>query len=301
MNKVISRLLVFFVGVPLVLGFVWLPYFNHLAFHLLVCAASIIASCELHDILSHNISLPPKPFVAVMSALVPVAALLQALFAEGSDFLVSGLDYFTGGLDFLTAVLIFVFIIILVYEVFSAKTFEHSNHRMTGTCFIVLYSGYLVTFLSRLTVARVNGQDASTPFLILFLLMVFLCDSLAWLFGVLLGKNNRGFVKASPNKSIAGFIGGFVGSVAAAVLAYFVWPSLFKNSLIALIVTAVFSAFAAILGDLVESIFKRSAGVKDSGTIVPGRGGLLDSIDSILLAAPLFYLLVSIFFGPFDA
>jgi len=294
MNKVLSRLLVFFVGVPLVLGFVWLPYYNHLVLHLIICAASVIASCELHNIFSHNIELPPKPFIAVLTALLPLAALFQAVFPNA-------ITIFSDGIDFLTCVLIFVFVVILLYEVFSAKSFEHSNQRFAGASFIVLYAGYLVTYISRLTVITVKGQNASTAFIILFLLMVFLCDSLAWLFGVLFGKNNRGFVKASPNKSIAGFIGGFIGSIASAVLAYFVWPSLFDNSLVALIVTAFFTAFAAILGDLVESIFKRSAGVKDSGMIIPGRGGLLDSIDSILLAAPLFYLLASIFFGPFNA
>ncbi|MCI7397280.1 MAG: phosphatidate cytidylyltransferase, partial [Spirochaetia bacterium] len=65
-------------------------------------------------------------------------------------------------------------------------------------------------------------------------------------------------------------------------------------------VTGILIAFSSIVGDLAESVFKRSADVKDSGHIIPGRGGVLDSIDSIVMSAPVFYLLFSIFFGPFN-
>lgn len=59
-------------------------------------------------------------------------------------------------------------------------------------------------------------------------------------------------------------------------------------------------ALSSIVGDLTESVLKRSSGIKDSGKIIPGRGGILDSIDSIVVSAPIFYLLVSILFGPFN-
>ena len=57
------------------------------------------------------------------------------------------------------------------------------------------------------------------------------------------------------------------------------------------------TATAAIVGDIIESVFKRSTGTKDSGSIIPGRGGVLDSIDSILLAAPIYYILSEYIFG----
>ena len=114
---------------------------------------------------------------------------------------------------------------------------------------------------------------------------------------MLLGKNNRGVVAASPNKSVAGFAGGYVGCILASLIAQAALPHIFSGSLWKSIVFGVLVASAAIVGDLVESVFKRSAGVKDSGVIMPGRGGVLDSIDSLLFAAPVFYLSLLMLYG----
>ena len=122
-------------------------------------------------------------------------------------------------------------------------------------------------------------------------------DSIAWLFGILLGKNNRGIFKASPNKSIAGFIGAFIGSIATGILCFYIWRDIYTGSIIKMILISIFCTISSIVGDLAESVLKRSTGVKDSGSIIPGRGGVLDSIDSIVMTAPLFYGLIIIFYG----
>jgi phosphatidate cytidylyltransferase len=109
-----------------------------------------------------------------------------------------------------------------------------------------------------------------------------------------LGKGNRNLLAVSPNKSIAGFIGGtascmligvaFVLAIPA-MSAMFTW---WEAMVIALVISVVSN-----IGDLVESTFKRGAKVKDSGTIIFGRGGILDSIDSLLASAPFFVVLVA--------
>ena len=123
------------------------------------------------------------------------------------------------------------------------------------------------------------------------MILVFISDSAAWLFGMLFGKNNRGLIAASPNKSIAGFIGAYLGSIGIAILIKFtLWKEIFGElSLIKLILLAICVTTTSIIGDLAESVFKRSSGCKDSGNIILGRGGALDSIDSLLASPHLFF------------
>jgi len=138
--------------------------------------------------------------------------------------------------------------------------------------------------------------------ILLFLFITFGSDSIAWLMGSLLGKNNRGIIPASPNKSIAGFIGGILGSIIIAVVAALFFPSVFSgndhasNLILPAILLGFCTGIAGMLGDLAESAIKRSCDFKDSGNLMLGRGGILDSIDSIAAAAPVFYMLYRFFF-----
>ena len=117
-----------------------------------------------------------------------------------------------------------------------------------------------------------------------------MCDSAAWFFGILFGNKTRGYFKASPNKSLTGFVGGIAGSIASGLLFTYIFKDIFCVEIYKIVITGFFTALAAIIGDLIESVFKRNLQVKDSGTIIPGRGGILDSIDSIIIAAPVFYI-----------
>ena len=79
-------------------------------------------------------------------------------------------------------------------------------------------------------------------------------------------------------------------SIAAGIAARHFFPDVFEGHIIKAVCLGFFTASASILGDLAESVFKRSAGFKDSGRVMPGRGGMLDSIDSLLMAAPVYYI-----------
>lgn len=276
-SKLVQRLLVFFVGVPFVIGLVCLQQYHHLALHLALMVASVGAALELHAIFSNAFSLQNKFFIAFLALLVPLMACLCAVF----ELPIKLIDF----------VFIVTVLLTLAAEVITARTFEHSNARLMASTFIILYSGYLPTFISKMTLFT-----HSVAFIAVFLVMVFMCDSIAWLFGNLFGKNNRGIVKASPNKSVAGFIGGFVGSVASGLAGRAIWGDVFTGSPLKVIALGLLIAFCAIAGDLVESVFKRSANCKDSGSLVPGRGGVLDSVDSIFFAAPVYYLVSVILF-----
>ena len=277
MNKVAQRLLVFFIGIPIVLGIVLLDFYNYLPLNLILVICSATAAAELYKLFSAKTELLPKFLVCTLSALLPLLSYLLVFLKK---------DIAYSNWAFLVAAMI-----LMAAEVFTHKTFETSNVRIASSIFIVFYSGFLFTFITRMTI-----QENATVLICVFLFTVFITDSLAWLFGVLLGKNNRGVIAASPNKSIAGFAGGFIGAIATCILAQYLWPAVFPGSYIKGLVLGILCAASGITGDLIESVFKRSAEIKDSGSVIPGRGGLLDSIDSILFTAPIYYVAVYFLF-----
>jgi len=283
MSKILQRLLVFVIGLPSVLSIVFFfPQMNHLAANLAVIAASAIGALEFAEMASKRGYALPKWEAGVLGALLPVAATLRVSFGLPGE-----LELY---------VIVGAGLWILSSRVFSREADLSSvMDRVAAASATLMYPGALMFWI-----VRINAEPKATILLLLFLLMVFGNDSVAWATGMLFGKGNRGVIPASPNKSVAGFIGGLatsvlVGAVAAAALpGVFVskgLPAPLSGALLGL-----FCGFATIIGDLAESTMKRSADVKDSGIIIPGRGGLLDSIDSIAYAAPVFYALFSLLF-----
>ncbi len=271
MNKVAKRLLTFFIGVPLVIAIVYFDYLNHLFLQLVVGVFAVLGANEFYDMASKKNKLFTKDIVLIATALLPFTCY---------TFILADLS-----LDITPWIFITISILLMGYECFSAKTFEFSLSKIAYTLLTVFYCGFLITFISRMTIL-----PDSKYVITLFLIFVFMCDSFAWFFGILFGKSTRGFVAASPNKSLVGFIGGIAGSIACGLLLKLLLPSVFTITYKNLIILGLITSIAAIVGDLIESVFKRSCDVKDSGNLIPGRGGVLDSIDSVLIAAPIFYI-----------
>ena len=147
-----------------------------------------------------------------------------------------------------------------------------------------------------LPVSMLNGiMSITAPRLLLGVFMfIWLYDTGAYCVGMLLGRH-RLFERISPKKSWEGVIGGIAFAIAGAYATYYWFDEFFQVPDLTIwlglsVVVAVFSTF----GDLVESLIKRTVGVKDSGNIMPGHGGILDRIDSLLLVAPavLIYLML---------
>lgn len=123
--------------------------------------------------------------------------------------------------------------------------------------------------------------------LVSIFLLIWANDTFAYLIGVKFGKN-RLFPSISPKKSIEGFIGGIGGAVFAAFIISKYFYS--EISLVHWIILAILASILGTIGDLIESKFKRKAGVKDSGKLMPGHGGVYDRLDSILYASPFIYV-----------
>ena len=119
-------------------------------------------------------------------------------------------------------------------------------------------------------------------------------DSAAYYVGTAIGKHKL-YPTVSPNKSVEGSVGGLLGSIIGAFIAKMTFfPQLSSADCI---IAATLLGILGQAGDLFESMLKRSFGVKDSGCIVPGHGGMLDRLDSILFAAPAAYIYAHFFFN----
>lgn len=277
MSKVVKRLLTFFIGVPLVIAVVFCDYLNHLPLQIVVGVFSVLGANEFYNMAAKKNQLFTKELVLISTALLPFTCY---------TFILSGLS-----IDIAPWFFIIISILLMGFESFTAKTFEHSLSKIAYSILTIFYCGFLITFISRMTVLPYSKYIIS-----LFLIFVFMCDSSAWFFGILMGKTTRGFVAASPNKSLVGFIGGIAGSIVSGMIFKAIFPDIIVLSYLRLAILGFITALAAIIGDLIESVFKRSCDVKDSGTLIPGRGGILDSIDSVLIAAPIFYIGYSFLF-----
>lgn len=150
-----------------------------------------------------------------------------------------------------------------------------------------LYVGTLLAFLAML---RRDGGDDGGKLVFMSLTFSWLADTGGYFFGRFLGKTKL-YEAVSPKKTRAGFVGALVGASAGAALAS-LWylPALPLAHALPL---GLFAGATGQMGDLVESLLKRSTGIKDSGGIVPGHGGMLDRIDALIVVSPIVYLYAS--------
>ncbi len=151
----------------------------------------------------------------------------------------------------------------------------------------VAYVGLLYPF-----VYHIREMTATGDWLLFLFGTIWLSDSLAMWIGKAFGQRKLA-PTVSPNKTIAGFVGGMSGGLIVAVILHF-WL-LPDFHIVKLIIAGLLVSFVGQLGDLVESCWKRSIGIKDSSNIIPGHGGILDRFDSLLFAAPVLYLYLKYF------
>ena len=172
---------------------------------------------------------------------------------------------------------------ILIYLLFSHKPINSKN-TLQKLFLQIIY--IILPFYYLINLPFING--IYKPNIVIYILiLIWVNDSFAYLVGKNFGKHKL-FVSVSPKKTIEGFIGGWVFALIASLIIskysdfnYVSW----------LIIASLVSIFGTI-GDLVESKFKRQANIKDSGSIMPGHGGLLDRLDSLFFAAPFVFLYI---------
>ena len=256
LHRVLSAL----VGIPFIIVVVW---YGQIPLMLLTGFIMLCACYELKDILFEKSQ--PAPFwLMVLGSLL----LLANAYIYHGAFL---------GLTVIMVLLLNLLSIIIIYPDFSPSDGASSLY---GT----LYVG-LIVYLYLLRVL-----PDGTAWLIFALTNTWAGDTGAYFIGRTWGKHKLA-PKLSPKKTIEGAVGGVICCLLAAAIFHFFYPA---TPLAKLLILSVLVAFAGLLGDLVESVLKRQAGIKDSGKIIPGHGGVLDRFDSFLLTAPLVYYYVNL-------
>lgn len=266
MKNLVVRTLSGLVLAAIVLGAVcWTQW----SFGILLLAVMLGGMHEFYSLAAAR-GAQPQRLIGMLSGVV----LFFSNFAVISD---SASALFNFNLHPMLCVGLLLLFLIFIRELFRGSATPLSNIGMT--LMGIFYVALPVSLMCHIPALSLGTW--SPEIMLFFILIIWSNDVFAYLVGMAIGRH-RLCERLSPKKSWEGFFGGLVGAVAMGLVAAevldadrLVWVGL---SLIA--------AVAGVLGDLTESMFKRAAGVKDSGNLIPGHGGVLDRFDALLMASP---------------
>lgn len=247
-------------GIPIILLAI---YFNHWILFSVIAIVETVALWEFYHLSEKKGFFPLKVF-GILWVLV-ILFCIQTKRVEVLSWI-----WLTG------------FLTILLIELFRKKPNAMANVGVTllGVFYLSLFSFFLL-------LRNYPTPELGKKILFLIIVGIWICDTAAYFVGITVGKY-RLFPRVSPKKTWEGAIAGFLASILFAVIFQHTWLSAmnWKNGVVLGILIGIFSQ----LGDLVESLFKRDAEVKDASKLFPGHGGMLDRFDSPLLVGPVVYL-----------
>ncbi len=195
------------------------------------------------------------------------------------------------GRELETMLLFAIFAVCFLRQLFYVGK-ESAWPTTAGTLLGIVYGGFLMNFMMKI-LADPQWSHAQGRYLFLLLIVVVkMTDIGAFFTGSYLGRHKL-IPRISPAKTWEGCVGGIVAGIAGGLVFshfYSIREGVHAFGPRALVIIGFLLAIAGILGDLIESLFKRAAGVKDSGTMILGMGGILDVLDSLLFAAPVLYI-----------
>ncbi|ABB31491.2 phosphatidate cytidylyltransferase [Geobacter metallireducens GS-15] len=224
----------------------------------------------------YRMALPKRPVVGTVASL---SGMLVLPVLVSPELLLRFVPVPAGNGVLLALTLLFS--AVAIFFLFSIRDIRQSAAEAG---LIWLGFAYVPLLLSHLVLLRALPDGVSWVFLMLLIVMS--GDTAAYYVGSTLGRRKL-YPIVSPNKSIEGALGGLCGSLAGTLIAKYTF--LHQLTVVDCVVTALAVGALGQVGDLFESLLKRSFGVKDSGIIIPGHGGILDRLDSILFAAPALY------------
>ncbi len=309
-SNLASRVVVALIAIPLIL---FVSYIGGISFMLFVLAIGLLALHEFFHLAKAKGANPQTVF-----AMVGLVVLHLSFFHEQLQLYVLPFFIDTGGIALLTKLQLFItalflfLVIVLAVELFrnAGSVFLNAGFTIFGVMYVGIFLASLTgirelfgmefpvqlalnhfpdaLFLSddavRITTYQWGGMT-----IISILASIWMCDTAAYFGGLSMGKH-KFFPRVSPNKSWEGAVWGFIGAVTTMILfqKYFLPYLLFHQAVMIGIIIGVFGQ----IGDLIESLLKRDAGVKDSSGLIPGHGGVLDRFDSLIFVSPILYLYI---------
>ncbi len=234
-------------------------------FNALLLLFTILGVVEFHNLVDRTVS--------EKTSVVPLVVDLLA-----SVSLILGMSY---SLAFLA-----IFVVCLIVRMI-AQLYIHEDAPLVRLAYSYMGVFYIALPLGLLGfIMEMLGEDIGKGLLLTMFVMIWLNDTGAFIVGSSIGRHKL-FPSISPKKSWEGAVGGVVFSIGAAFVAKYCFPLYFEQvGIVQLCVMGLIVGVFSIWGDLVESMIKRTLHVKDSGNLIPGHGGILDRIDSLLLVAP---------------
>lgn len=309
-----------FIGI-LVLGFVLKAFVSNYFFDAIILAVACIASRETSKLFSKMGKYNNK----LLATIFPAFLMGALLFCINFDAEI-GLLY---TIIVAVAFILLFFIIAFILPLLNSKTtrneiktrkldnlsvLKYSFTKALNTMVCFIYPAFLLMFLTLInhfedmttSFASLSGFDGTISLFVLVFAFIIpiITDTFAYLTGGLWGGRKLA-PKISPKKTISGAIGGFVWCVLLSVAVFFIFNSIPSMTILLadagisvwkIAIIAGVCSIVAQFGDLLESYIKRLAGVKDSGNIMPGHGGMLDRFDSYIFVAPIIFIAFSIIF-----
>lgn len=266
-SKLKARILTALVGCPIIIAAV---YFGGTPFLIIITMLAILCITEFLN-LAFELNTKNHRYDLVVYLLS--SALIGSAYMQETRWIWSVV---------FVQVLAIVFIIYFLAELFFERIYIKGD-VISGNFRAVAYIGFFLPFFILIRELPLHGLG----YTIFLIFTIWVNDTAAYFIGKQFGKHKLN-LKLSPKKSVEGSWGGFF---AAILFAYLFGSYLGFTTVQAVIIGAVLSLLAQ-GGDLLESLFKRQANSKDSGSVLPGHGGFLDRMDSFILAGPVYYFLI---------
>ena len=190
---------------------------------------------------------------------------------------------------------IVLFLVLLVSIKCLLFLFNENQTTLSSYSKYVYLIGYIILPFLLITKIPFGKVGYNPKIIISIFILIWTNDTFAYIVGKSIGKRKL-FEKVSPKKTIEGFVGGVVFAVLASYIISKYYIEIVESNTFIWIITALIVSIFGTIGDLIESKFKRIAGVKDSGSIMPGHGGILDRLDSVIFATPIIFLFYQILY-----